>query len=97
MPIHSPARFPQVRLAGEAARLALSRLAEGICDDPTKVPLVETLLWAHVHGLASLIVDGPLATKEGSVQERDAHLTVVAEIFADQIMNTLPCWAAAAR
>ena len=64
-----PERFPEVVQAGGRARGELARLVKVVlCDD---APLeVEVLFWSGVHGLASLLLDGPLAGEFTSVEER---------------------------
>ncbi|WP_291456487.1 TetR/AcrR family transcriptional regulator, partial [Actinomyces sp. oral taxon 448] len=57
-----PENFPEVRRAGERARGELTRLAQMV-QGGGSTPEVEALFWAGVHGLASLLLDGPLAAE----------------------------------
>ncbi|TFH51876.1 TetR/AcrR family transcriptional regulator [Actinomyces viscosus] len=67
--ICDPERFPEVVQASERARQELSRLARVMVGEGAPIE-VEVLLWSGVHGLASLLLDGPLAGEFDSVQER---------------------------
>ena len=64
-----PERFPEVVQAGERARHELARLAKAVMGDGAQLE-AEVLIWSGVHGLASLLLDGPLAVEFDSVQER---------------------------
>lgn len=82
----NPARFPQVQETGMHSRAELHRLACLVGGQQADIAVLETLLWAHVHGLASLLVDGPIGARFASAAERDAHLDTVAQVFADQVL-----------
>jgi hypothetical protein len=45
-----------------------------------------TILWAHVHGLACLLLDGPLGLQFESESDRTQYLWAVGEQFADLMM-----------
>lgn len=64
-----PERFPEVVRASERARDELARLARHVAGEETSLE-IEVLFWSGVHGLASLLLDGPLVGAFGSVQER---------------------------
>ena len=64
-----PERFPEVVEAGGRARHELARLARAVMGDGAQFE-AEVLIWSGVHGLASLLLDGPLVGAFGSVQER---------------------------
>ncbi|WP_167149965.1 TetR/AcrR family transcriptional regulator [Actinomyces sp. ZJ308] len=64
-----PERFPEVVRASERARQELARLARLVAGEDAPIE-VEVLFWSGVHGLASLLLDGPLAAGLGTVQER---------------------------
>lgn len=64
-----PERFPEVVQASERARDELVRLARRVVGEETSLE-IEVLFWSGVHGLASLLLDGPLVGAFGSVQER---------------------------
>jgi len=81
----NPARFPLLLQAGGQAYTELKRLT-GIVHGADASPAQSTILWAHVHGLACLLVDGPLAMQVDSKPAREAHLLEVAERFANLIL-----------
>ena len=64
-----PERFPEVVQAGQRARRELARLAKAVMGDGAQVE-AEVLIWSGVHGLASLLLDGPLVGEFGSMEER---------------------------
>ena len=64
-----PERFPEVVQAGQRARRELARLAEAVMGDGAQVE-AEVLIWSGVHGLASLLLDGPLAGEFSSTEDR---------------------------
>lgn len=64
-----PERFPEVVQAGGRARGELVRLVKVVLGDDAPLE-VEVLFWSGVHGLASLLLDGPLAGEFTSVEER---------------------------
>ena len=64
-----PERFPEVVQAGERARQELARLARAMMGDGAQLE-VEVLIWSGVHGLASLLLDGPLAGEFSSMEDR---------------------------
>ena len=64
-----PERFPEVVQAGERARHELARLARAVRGDDARIE-AEVLIWSTVHGLASLLLDGPLAGEFSSMEER---------------------------
>ena len=64
-----PERFPEVVQAGQRARRELARLAKAVMGDGAQVE-AEVLIWSGVHGLASLLLDGPLAGEFSSMEDR---------------------------
>ena len=64
-----PERFPEVVQASERARDELARLARHVAGEETSLE-IEVLFWSGVHGLASLLLDGPLVGEFGSMEER---------------------------
>ena len=64
-----PERFPEVVEAGERARQELARLAKAVMGDGAQLE-AEVLIWSGVHGLASLLLDGPLAGEFSSIEDR---------------------------
>ncbi len=81
----NPARFPLVQEAGTRARDELDRLTEIVYGQASE-PVRATILWAHVHGLSCLMVDGPLQTQFETDSQRQAYLCDVAERFADLVL-----------
>ena len=70
---------PQLREASLAARAqlrSLARLAYG-----TEDPHAEVTLWAYIHGLATLVLDGPPALGAGDEVQRFAHDAIDAPYF----------------
>ncbi len=80
-----PQRFTEVRDAGGRAFAELRRLAT-IVHGPAAAATDATILWAHVHGLAFLLIDGPLARQFETDALRQAHIDAVAAQFADCIL-----------
>ena len=64
-----PERFPEGVEAGERARHELARLAKAVMGDGAQLE-AEVLIWSGVHGLASLLLDGPLAGEFSSIEDR---------------------------
>ena len=64
-----PERFPEVVQAGQRARRELARLAKAVMGDGAQLE-AEVLIWSGVHGLASLLLDGPLAGEFSSTEDR---------------------------
>ena len=81
----NPMRFPAVLEAGGRARAELDRLTR-IVHGSQATSEQASILWAHVHGLACLLIDGPLAMAFGTEQERQRHLEGVADGFADMLL-----------
>lgn len=81
----NPQRFPTVMESGARARAELDRLNEIVHGKKAKAAQA-TILWAHVHGLACLLVEGPLLKHTQSRTQQSAHLNEVAERFADMML-----------
>lgn len=81
----NPLRFPAVLEAGRRARAELDRLNQ-IAHGKEATPARATLLWAHVHGLACLLIDGPLAMGFETQDQRKHHLEEVANTFAEMLL-----------
>ena len=82
----NPARFAEVQRAGARSRAELDRL-NTLVHGSAATPARATLLWAHVHGLSCLLLDGPLAMPQAPAQTHLAHLLSVAETFADLVLG----------
>lgn len=82
----NPQRFPAVLHAGTKARAELDRLNE-IAHGSRATHAQASILWAHVHGLACLLIDGPLAMEFESPPDRQQHVGEVVEAFADHLLR----------
>lgn len=86
------ARFPQTQAAGQRARgelLHLVRLLHGGETGPADEALA-TLHWAQVHGLACLLLDGPLGEKMQSRRERLAFVRGAVALHASRVLGPAP-------
>lgn len=83
-----PARFSAVQASGARARDELDRLS-GIVHGKKACATMATILWAHVHGLACLLLDGPLGGQFESEADRTQYLRAVGEKFADLVLPQL--------
>lgn len=81
-----PAGFPEVRAASARALGELERL-NTLVHGPSARPDQATLLWAHAHGLACLLLDGPLGQTLSDPEAREAHLATVSAAFADLVLG----------
>lgn len=66
----APERFPDVVRASTRARGELARLASMVAGRGEAAPEIEASIWAFVHGLASLLLDGPLLGGRETLSER---------------------------
>lgn len=66
----------EASLAARAQLQSLARLAYG-----TEDPYAEVTLWAYIHGLATLVLDGPPALGAGDEVQRFAHDAIDAPYF----------------
>lgn len=77
-----PQRFVAAREAGGRAHAELRRLVVQLHgSDDTEMTLASTH-WAQVHGLACLLVDGPLGTACPDPASRRAHMRAVGQRLA---------------
>lgn len=74
-------RFPAALEASEKAYEQLQTMVRMVHGEAA-VPALATLYWGQVHGLASLIVDGPLGRQLPSTEERRAFARAEMETFA---------------
>jgi AcrR family transcriptional regulator len=81
-----PMRFPLVLQAGARARAELEKLVR-IVHDGAYSEALASLYWAHVHGLACLIVDGQLGQRLLTRGERLAHAREASRHFADLVLG----------
>lgn len=82
----NPARFPEVQEVALRSRAELQRLARLVGGQNADTAALETVLWANVHGMASLLVEASLTNGFASPADIDAHLAAVTEIFAEQVL-----------
>ncbi len=82
----NPLRFPAVLEAGMRARAELDRLNQ-IAHGAAANPAQASILWAYVHGLACLLIDGPLAMAFETQDQREHHLDEVANAFANMLLT----------
>ena len=78
-------RFPPVEAAGARAFAVLRRLVEEKAGPRTgraKKDALVSMHWALVHGLATLLVDGPLGVTFPHGPTRDRHVEQVLTLFA---------------
>ena len=89
-----PARFELALLAGQRAHGELLQLVRLIKGDPVD-ELLASVIWSQVHGLATLLLDGPLGQK---LPSRAARLTFVRQAqtrFAQHLLAQVPATAKA--
>lgn len=79
-------RFPAVLAAAERARAELLRLVALMHEGAQSAALASTY-WGFVHGLAGLIIDGPLAGQLPTVAARRAHMRAAVAQFADFVLG----------
>jgi AcrR family transcriptional regulator len=75
------ARFPRALAAAEGARAECERLVRIVHDGHFSQALA-SMHWAHVHGLACLVLDGPLGAELPTEETRRAHLMEASAHFA---------------
>lgn len=75
------ARFPAAVAASISARGELERLVHRV-HGPSAAPQLQDLYWAYVHGLAALLLDGPLGQDHKTTAARLAHAQQVGQLFA---------------
>jgi AcrR family transcriptional regulator len=81
-----PSRFPLITEAGEKAYGELMRLVQ-IMHGTDSTQSLSTVYWAHVHGMALLMLDGPLSRRIPDVQARMAHMHDAGRHFADMMLG----------
>ena len=91
-----PEIFPAVAEASRAAHAELLRLARfvqaaGGAADASEVERVDDalvdILWAHVHGLATLMLDGPLAGRYADDASRQDMTEAVSRRFSAMVVR----------
>jgi AcrR family transcriptional regulator len=81
-----PARFPAALQAGESAYRELERLV-ALIHGEAEVASLSAVYWGQVHGLASLIVDGPIGQQLGNARERRAYMREALTRFAQFMLG----------
>src|SRR5208283_2136197 len=81
-----PMRFPDLRQAGARAHAELERLVRIVHGDRLSAALA-SIYWAYVHGMACLMIDGPLAMQLATDKARQTHLREVGRKFADLMLS----------
>lgn len=79
-----PERFPAAEAAGGRAFAVLERLVDDVTGpqaDPGRKDAMVTMHWSLVHGLATLLLDGPLASELGPGVTRGRHVDDVLSLF----------------
>lgn len=78
-------RFPGVRHSGEASHVELERMVAGV-HGPSAVEGMARVYWSQVHGLAGLIIDGPVGVQLTGAEERRGFARSVLKPFVDQML-----------
>ncbi len=81
-----PMRFPDLRQAGARAHAELERLVRIVHGGRPSAAL-DSIYWAYVHGMACLMIDGPLALRLPTDKARQTHLRDVGRKFADVMLS----------
>jgi AcrR family transcriptional regulator len=81
-----PMRFPDLRQAGARAHAELERLVRIVHGNRLSAALA-SIYWAYVHGMACLMIDGPLAMQLATDKSRQTHLREVGRKFADLMLS----------
>ena len=84
-----PSAFPTVLEESARARAELGRLAR-IAHGQRASPEREILLWSHVHGLASLLLDGALAIDYPTTEARLAYARTLNRLAVPILLMGLP-------
>lgn len=83
----NPSRFTELQVAGAQAYGELERLNH-IIHGSAASEAQALVLWAHVHGLAGLALDGALGKKSRQRSISKTLLTQVGELFADRMLGS---------
>ena len=74
-------RLPAGRAAHTRLHITISRDEKGFSPPSPEDPHAEVTLWAYIHGLATLVLDGPPALGAGDEVQRFAHDAIDAPYF----------------
>jgi hypothetical protein len=75
-----------VEVAGDRALAVLQHLVDekvGARTGQVKKEVIVSMHWSLVHGLATLLIDGPLGEKFPNAQTRNRHVEQVLKEFAE--------------
>lgn len=83
--MYDPGSHPELVQASQAARSQLHDLAKIAYG--SEDPRAETTLWAYIHGLAILVLDGPpaLGGNEGAEAQQFAHECIDSRFFIEGV------------
>ncbi len=84
-----PTRFELARLAGQRAHGELLQLVRLIKGDPVD-ELLASVIWSQVHGLATLLLDGPLGQQLPSRAAKLAFVRQAQLRFAQHLLGQVP-------
>jgi hypothetical protein len=79
-------RFPAAQAASERAHQELLRLVALLHAGAQNEALTSTY-WSLVHGLAGLIIDGPLAERLPTLAAQRSHMRATLKQFADFVLG----------
>jgi AcrR family transcriptional regulator len=82
-------RFPSAVLAGQRARGELLELVRLIKGEPVD-ELLASVVWSQVHGLATLLLDGPLGMRLPSRAARMGFVRQAQLRFAQHLLTQVP-------
>ena len=85
--LSNPARFPAAHAAGGRAFAVLDRLVGEIAGPRASRSRKDALVsmhWSLVHGLSTLLLDGPLASELGAGVARGRHVDHVLTLFLER-------------
>jgi|694.fasta_scaffold14424_9 AcrR family transcriptional regulator len=85
--LSDPARFPAAHAAGGRAFAVLDRLVGEIAGPRASRSRKDALVsmhWSLVHGLSTLLLDGPLASELGADVARGRHVDHVLTLFLER-------------
>jgi AcrR family transcriptional regulator len=80
------ARFSRAQAAAQRAKMECERMVR-IVHDGRFSPALASMHWAHVHGLACLVLDGPLGAELSTEETRRAHLMEASAHFAALVVG----------
>ena len=81
-------RFPAMKAAGDRSFEILESLVAELAPahTPAKRAVLMSVIWAEVHGLATLLVDGKLAKLWPDRKERERHIQQVLTLFVERVL-----------